>query len=243
GRFPQSTPYALEAPLARSRGLLHSVQAAGPGRVPHPSGDPGRRTAGRGEPTGAVAAVRGRRHPRRPLRATAVARASATGTNQRACARGINQLNIRPCALDQDGYRRLVAGASCSDCARHLVALGALEMRVVQLQTENEVLQRELDEALKLVELQKADIDRYEKALKEHRPPNCPERAPDDQLQLAMERVLLAHGAGLDLDDSDDENESDGTATGEASPRPKERKPRRHNHGRRPLDMANLPTK
>lgn len=62
-----------------------------------------------------------------------------------------------------------------------------------QLQAEVFALQGELDEALTLIELQKADLDRYRKAVESTRP-NCPERVPEEQLQLAMERVLAAHG-------------------------------------------------
>ena len=102
-----------------------------------------------------------------------------------------------------------VVGAGCSECARRDVTIGALEMRIVQLELANDVLQRELDEAVKLIELQQADLDRFEKAFKEHRPPNCPERAPGDELQLAMARVLEQHGEGLELPKLDDDEQDE----------------------------------
>jgi len=118
-------------------------------------------------------------------------------------------------------------------------------MRIVQLQLHGEVVQRELDEALKLIELQQADLDRFEKAFKEQQPPNCPERAPDEQLQMAMERVLEAYGGGLDIAENDDDaqDESAAGSSDEVCASSKTKGKRRHKHGRRQLDMTNLPVK
>jgi hypothetical protein len=136
-------------------------------------------------------------------------------------------------------------GGRCIECARNREELVQISMRNIQLEAEVTVLQSELDEALKLIELQKADIDRYEKAIADSRP-NCPERVPEEQLQLGMARVLFTHGAGLSLagnniagNDADTGDQADDPA---GSGRKRTGK-KRHKHGRRDLEVMNLPSK
>lgn len=130
----------------------------------------------------------------------------------------------------------------CRKCPRLIADLDAAELRATQLEVENDVLGQELAEALKLIELQKADLDRFEAVFKERRPPNCPERAPEGQLQLAMARVLAEHGEGLDVDDTgSDDNGTDSPTSETSSGRPSGGRRNRHEHGRRRLDMTGLP--
>lgn len=151
--------------------------------------------------------------------------------------------------------------------------LGRARGRILELETAQELLRAQLREALKLNELQQADLDRY-RAECARLTPNRPERVPSNDLQLAFERVIATFGdpandarepsAGASLAGADEAN----TASGEASsptpatasegestatmasgevPTPAtatpEKKPgkRRHQHGRRRLDLTNLP--
>ena len=151
--------------------------------------------------------------------------------------------------------------------------LGRARGRIVELEAAQELLRAQLREALKLNELQQADLDRY-RAECARLTPNRPERVPSNDLQLAFERVIATFGdpandarepsAGASPAGADEANAASGeassstpatasegestatTASGEvptpATPTP-EKKPgkRRHQHGRRRLDLTNLP--
>jgi hypothetical protein len=151
--------------------------------------------------------------------------------------------------------------------------LGRARGRILELETAQELLRAQLREALKLNELQQADIDRY-RAECARLTPNRPERVPSKDLQLAFERVIATFGdpandapepsEGASPASADEANTASGeassptpatasegestatTASGEA-PTPAtttpEKKPgkRRHQHGRRRLDLTNLP--
>ena len=73
---------------------------------------------------------------------------------------------IRACALDP---------TSCPQCAAHLAELDAADQRLVELEAEAKELRDQLREALKMVDLQKADLDRLRAEQERHRP-NRPER-------------------------------------------------------------------
>lgn len=151
--------------------------------------------------------------------------------------------------------------------------LGRARGRIVELETAQDQLRAQLREALKLNELQKADLDRY-RAECARLTPNRPERVPSNDLQLAFERVVAAFGdpandahepgvaasaaaadevntAGGEASSSTPATASEGesaatTASGEAATpatATPEKKPakRRHQHGRRRLDLTNLP--
>ena len=151
--------------------------------------------------------------------------------------------------------------------------LGRARARIVELETAQDQLRAQLREALKLNELQKADLDRY-RAECARLTPNRPERVPSNDLQLAFERVVATFGepandarepgVGASPAAADEANAARGeassstpatasegesaaaTASGEvASPATAtpEKKPakRRHQHGRRRLDLTNLP--
>ncbi len=113
--------------------------------------------------------------------------------------------------------------------------LAAVRGRIKQVEAEAETLRAQLGEAMRLVELQKADLDRY-RAAYERFQPNKPERVPANQLQLAFERLLLAF---KDTPEAQALRASEAAAQKEA-PQP-ERSKKRHPHGRRRLDMTDLP--
>lgn len=141
----------------------------------------------------------------------------------------------------------MVGGEACerSECRDTRAQLEAAQMRTVQLQAEVVALEGELAEAMKLIELQKADLDRYEKAIQDARP-NQPERTPVEQLQLAWKRILGFEAEAA----NDDGTEAEPTSGGlEGMPAPGEGRAdgdrkRRHRHGRRPApDFNHLPQK
>ena len=112
--------------------------------------------------------------------------------------------------------------------------------RIRVLGSEAEALRTQLDETTNLIELQRADIKRY-KAQYERIQPNTPERVPSDQLQLAFERVLesmcdvpaaqaLAEAAANDDGESEKKRKKKSESTKNKGP-----------HGRRRLDLTNLP--
>jgi transposase len=140
-----------------------------------------------------------------------------------------------------------------AELARADAEHGVLEARIVELEAEAEALRAQVRELSKVNELQKADLDRYRKAVEASRP-NHPERVPVVELQLAFERVL-AEGS-TPSNDGNEPSAVDAPATAtcpESQPdqqpaRPPARPARknktkrgRHAHGRRPLDLTNLP--
>ncbi|HEY2732703.1 MAG TPA: transposase, partial [Polyangiales bacterium] len=99
-------------------------------------------------------------------------------------------------------------------------------------------LRAQLAEAMKHIELQRADIERYKEAYEQVRP-NHPERVPQDQLQLAFEELLVTYGPPANdtaIVPSDASSDGDIPA-GEK----KRKKKKRHAHGRRRLDLSTLP--
>lgn len=98
-------------------------------------------------------------------------------------------------------------------------------------------LRAQLVEAMKLIELQRADIERYKDAYEQVRP-NHPERVPQAELQLAFEELLVTYGPPAnDATDVPGEAASDGETPGDQ----KKKKKKRHAHGRRRLDLSALP--
>ncbi len=134
--------------------------------------------------------------------------------------------------------------------SEHLVCdtCEALRRLLVEREDENAAMARrvlalegDLREAGKLIEAQQADLDRYKAELDRQRP-NCPERVPEDQLQLAFARVIETLGQGLAVE-ADRANDNAESESQDAADPDRRRKKRRHAHGRRPLDTSNLPTK
>src|SRR5215468_1317466 len=144
---------------------------------------------------------------------------------------------------------------------------GDKDARVRTLEAEVEELRRQLKEALKLVELQEADIERYRAAVAANEP-HRPERVPTSDLKLVLGRVIaafpdppsandgspLAEGAergaapceaatGSSNAPGNDaaQQASAGNQTHGTSGRPKTQGRGRHPHGRRRLDLTKLP--
>ncbi len=121
----------------------------------------------------------------------------------------------------------------CEECVELGGKLAGLTARNQELEAEAASLKAQLHEAMKLVELQRADLARY-RAAYERVQPNTPERVPANQLQLAFERVLLA------LKDSPAANDV-AAAAREAASRTQPEKKKRSRHGRRNLELTGLP--
>jgi transposase len=136
----------------------------------------------------------------------------------------------------------------CPQCDVLRAELDVARCRIVELTAEAEKLRGELREALKVVDLQKADLDRLREEQERSRP-NRPERASANEMQLALERVVATFGDGAPANDApaaEQPNKSDDAvapASSDRPPEPKDSKPgkRRDPHGRRRLDLTRLP--
>lgn len=117
--------------------------------------------------------------------------------------------------------------------------LAAAHERVAALEAEAATLRAQLQEATKLIELQRADIERYKAACERIRP-NTPERVPKDQLQLAFAEVLKTMSdlpAAKTLAAAAANDNAEGKTQNAQQPAKK----KRHPHGRRQLDIEGLP--
>lgn len=121
----------------------------------------------------------------------------------------------------------------CERCTALSAELTALGVRNKQLEHEAKQLHAQLRETVKLVELQKADLERY-RAAYERVQPNTPERVPTNQLQLAFERVLLA------LQDVPATKAVAAAAKASGTAEKKEKR-KQGPHGRRRLELTSLP--
>lgn len=131
-----------------------------------------------------------------------------------------------------------MSGPSCEQCEKLRAELALAQELLRTREGEIAELRNQLHETMKLVELQRADLDRYREA-NEKAQPNRPERVAEDQLQLAFERVLASLGdtpAAKAL-------EAAGLADQEknTSEEPPKKRKKRDPHGRRRLDLTNLP--
>jgi len=143
---------------------------------------------------------------------------------------------------------RTLDATTCPQCEALRAELDVALRRVAELEAEAEVLRGQLREVLKVVDLQKADLDRL-RAEQERSRPNRPERAPSNEMQLALERVVATFGdapAANDAPSPELPPTPDTTAPSASSTEctePKGGKPykKRDPHGRRRLDLANLP--
>lgn len=110
-----------------------------------------------------------------------------------------------------------------------------LAAELKQSLTDLSRLREQVREMAKLAELQAADLDRYRKVIQEQAQPNRPERVPDEQLQLAWERIMAAISdppTKTALESSAEENRQEKATKKSITP-----------HGRRKLDIAGLPIK
>ena len=123
---------------------------------------------------------------------------------------------------------------------------GAPCERCESLSNELAQVRAQLRELLKVIDLQRADLERLSKAsAPAPPPPHKPERVPADQLQLAFERVLASvdEAPSSTGDETSDDETSDDETRDETHALPPESKPRasRTSTGRRRLDMTKLP--
>jgi hypothetical protein len=126
----------------------------------------------------------------------------------------------------------------------------------VELEAQLGALRAEVDEGIKTTELLEAELKRYRYSFNVGQP-NCPERVPTGELQLAFERVLAGAPPANDLVaqagslGSVDEDASSAAQPGHSGTpqHPDGSKGKRTGtdgkrtgHGRRNLDLSNLPT-
>jgi hypothetical protein len=122
------------------------------------------------------------------------------------------------------------------------------QSRIAELEAELSALREVLEEKNRTTELLQADLKRYRYAYNVGQP-NCPERVPKDQLQLAFERVLECIPPANDVPDAGLSDTANLPSTGaEPSggvpprhPAGKRNRNCREGHGRRNLDLSNLP--
>lgn len=127
----------------------------------------------------------------------------------------------------------------CARCDALRTELGLLRDENAGLNTRGEELRAQLHELAKLVELQRADLERYRQATASFTR-NPSERVDEDQLQLAFERVLASVANEIQkraLQPASQEPDDDAAPT----PAKRRRKKKRHAHGCRDLCLENLP--
>lgn len=132
---------------------------------------------------------------------------------------------------------------TCPGCRTLREALEKASGRNGELDRQVAQLEAQLVEMTKLCDLQRADLDRYRKAYEASRP-NHPERAPREQLQLAFERVLETFQ--IQAPANDPAEADDGIVATQGGDTPASsghttKTKRRHRHGRRNLELVNLP--
>jgi hypothetical protein len=140
------------------------------------------------------------------------------------------------------------AGA-CRDCKRCTAALHTAEARIAELEGELCALRELFEENTRTTELLEAELKRYRYAYNVGQP-NCPERVPRDQLQLAFERVLAYVPPANDFAGTGSLDKAEAAATGsDASDTDPDRSPPakgkrnagcQRGHGRRNPDLSNL---
>lgn len=127
----------------------------------------------------------------------------------------------------------------CGGCETLRAELEAERARKAELLAENARLHSELAEALRLAELQQADLERYRKAYEDVRP-NHPERVPAEQLLLGFSEVLQMFKGAAPVNDIAEA----AAGADPAAARKKRKKKKRHAHGRRnALDLRDLEIK
>ena len=137
---------------------------------------------------------------------------------------------------------------TCRDCKQSSAALRHAQSRIAELEAELSALRDLLEEKNATAALLEADLKRYRYAYNVGQP-NCPERVPKDQLQLAFERVLESIPPANDVPDAGVRDAANLPSTGaEPSggvpphhPAGKPNRKSRKGHGRRNLDLSNLP--
>jgi transposase len=139
-----------------------------------------------------------------------------------------------------------LSATECTSCEKYRAELDAARRRIGELEAELETVRAQLREVVKHDALQEQDLDRLREAY-ERIKPNCPERVPGNEAQLAFERVLETFGDAIAANDGSKGDIASSTEVlpSETPPSPPNNKgdkaKRRHRHGRRRLDLTNLP--
>jgi transposase len=135
----------------------------------------------------------------------------------------------------------------CRDCKQGSAALRHAQSRIAELEAELNAVRELLEEKNSTAALLEADLKRYRYEYNVGQP-NCPERVPKDQLQLAFERVLECIPPANDVPDARVDADNLTSAGAEPSggvpphrPSGKPNRKSRKGHGRRNLDLSNLP--
>lgn len=141
-------------------------------------------------------------------------------------------------------YARVVTSALCDECGLREASLARAEARIEALVREVAILRDQLSEALKLGDLQGAELERW-RELVERLQGNRPERVPHNELQLAFEEVLKELPAAPANVPATSEAPAVSTEEQRAARDAKEgRESRgRHEHGRRVLRKLPLPVR
>ena len=122
-------------------------------------------------------------------------------------------------------------------CEKCRAELDAAHRRIGELEAELEAARAQLREVVKHDALQGQDLERLRGEYERTRP-NCPERVLGNEAQLAFERVLESFG---DVVAVNDEAKSGDASASETPDKKGDKEKRRHRHGRRRLDLTNLP--
>ncbi len=136
--------------------------------------------------------------------------------------------------------------SQCSTCDSLRREIESRAAELAALMAEKRALESDLGEAGKLIEAQQADLDRYRKLVESQRP-NQPERVPAEQIQLAFERVVATLGEPVAANSNESASvpaAQPDTATAATAPSitvPPTPKRRPRGHGRRRVDMTQLP--
>jgi transposase len=139
-----------------------------------------------------------------------------------------------------------LSATECACCEECRAQLEAARRRIGELEAELGTVRAQMREVVKHDALQEQDLERLREQYDRIKP-NCPERVPGDEAQLAFERVLETYGEAVAANDSEegDRPACGGAGASEtlpgASTNQGDKKKRRHGHGRRRLDLANLP--
>jgi multidrug resistance efflux pump len=123
--------------------------------------------------------------------------------------------------------------SACNRCEQAGAELAQARLQIAKLSTDLDNLSAQLHEMTKLAELQAADLERYRKVVQGQAQPNRPERVPDNQVQLGLERILasITDGPTKDMLAANAEQNNEHAAKKRSSTP----------HGRRNLELAGLP--
>ena len=137
---------------------------------------------------------------------------------------------------------RVVTNASCEQCSERVATIDRAEQRIASLVREVAILREQLREALKLGDLQGAELERWRELVARFQP-NRPERVPHNDLQLAFAQLLTSFEKVPAANGNDAALPATNNPTTTPPANDKSPKQRGRGHGRRALDKTHLPVK